>query len=93
MTRDLLMQRAVAERLNMTYDQFSRRKAGLIAGHGFPPPVAGCGNRWDPEAIDAWLDRQLEAAGVSPVVHIDRARDVDILLDERARAIAAGGAE
>lgn len=85
-SRTLLKQREVADRLRMNYDEFSRHKAGLIADHGFPPPAAGCGNRWDPEAIDAWLDRQIAATvthgGDQPVeIHAD-------ILDARARAIA-----
>ena len=28
---------------------------------GFPPPVEGLGYRWDPVAVDAWLDRKMPA--------------------------------
>ena len=31
----------------------------LTESEGFPPPVRGCGRRWDPVAVDAWLDSLL----------------------------------
>lgn len=57
--RALLDVAGVAVRLGHSPEWFHRRKRELIADHGFPPPVAGCGNRWDPLSIDAWLDRQM----------------------------------
>ena len=54
--RKLLTQRQVAARLGITLGYWHRRKAGLLAKHRFPPPVAGLGLRWDPVAIDRWLD-------------------------------------
>jgi len=57
--RALLDAVGVARRLGHNPEWLHRNKAALIAAHGFPPPVPGCGNRWDPLSIDAWLDRQM----------------------------------
>jgi hypothetical protein len=48
----------VAEALGLTPGAFSARRRRLEEEHGFPPPVAGVGRRWDPAAIEAWLDAQ-----------------------------------
>lgn len=37
---------------------FHCRRRRLEDGHGFPPPVAGLPDRWDPRAIEAWLAAQ-----------------------------------
>jgi len=34
------------------------RNVGSMRACGFPRPVAGCGRRYDPEAIAQWLARQ-----------------------------------
>jgi predicted DNA-binding transcriptional regulator AlpA len=59
--RALLDPRRAAARLGRSLDWFYRNRKRLEAAHGFPPPVGGCGGRWDPAAIDAWLDAQLPA--------------------------------
>ncbi len=57
--RALLDTVGLARRLGRTPEWFYRHKDELMDVHGFPPPVTGLGNRWDPVAIDRWLDRQL----------------------------------
>lgn len=37
---------------------FHARRRRLEGEHGFPPPVAGLPDRWDPRAIEAWLAAQ-----------------------------------
>ena len=48
---------------------------------GFPPPVAGLPDRWDPRAIEAWLAAQRPPEHAAP----DAA---EALLIARARATA-----
>jgi hypothetical protein len=50
---------------------------------GFPSPVRGLPDRWDPRAIEAWLALQRPASLAAP----DTA---EALLIARARAIAPG---
>jgi predicted DNA-binding transcriptional regulator AlpA len=61
--RDLLTRDQVARKLSQTADGFSRKRKGLEA-EGFPPAVLGRGRgaRWDPAAIDAWLDQRMPKA-------------------------------
>jgi len=58
-TRALLDPPAVARALARNVEWFTRNERRLMAEHGFPARVKGCGRRWDPAAIDAWLDAQL----------------------------------
>lgn len=97
--RTLLTAAEVAARLRPgsagALDWFYRRKKGLIADHGFPPPVPGCGNRWDPAALDRWLDAQdprapkPAAAPAAPAAANDET-DWTAILAARGQAIAAG---
>ena len=57
--RTLLDSGQVALRLRMSRESFLRKRKALEAAHGFPPRVPGCGNHWDPVALDLWLDRQI----------------------------------
>lgn len=59
MPRDLLTAAQVARKLGRSLSWFQRNRATLEATKSFPRPVDGCGHRWDPAAIDAWLNRQL----------------------------------
>lgn len=79
----LLTMREVAERLAHGYDWFRRQRKTLERDEGFPKPVSGCGNRWDPRAIDRWLAAQ---GGPAVTVNVDIA-DVANKLDGRARQI------
>ena len=63
--RSLLNHPQVAKRLGHSSDWFYRHRDRLIRDHGFPSSVDGCFRRWDPAAIDAWLDAQLPAAARS----------------------------
>ena len=65
--RALLNTRQVAARLGHTLDWFYRNRPRLESQHDFPPSVGGCGGRWDPAALDAWLDTQIPAALREPV--------------------------
>ncbi|WP_206934188.1 hypothetical protein [Roseococcus thiosulfatophilus] len=82
MTPRLLTSHQVAELLGLRPRQFGARRAGLEAA-GFPGPVAGLPDRWDPLAIEAWLAAQRgeTAAQAAPSVE-------DVLV-ARARAMAA----
>lgn len=55
--RDLLTSAQVARRFARSLAWFRRARPQLEA-KGFPLPVDGCGLRWDPVAIDDWLDAQ-----------------------------------
>jgi len=59
--RVLISAAEVATKLGHATDWFYRRRDRLERDLGFPPCVAGCGKRWDPEAIDRWLDAQMPA--------------------------------
>ena len=56
--RDLLKTAEVADRLGHHVEWFYKNRRRLEQDYGFPPPVRGMRHRWDPAAIDAWLDRQ-----------------------------------
>jgi predicted DNA-binding transcriptional regulator AlpA len=57
--RKLLTVRELADRIDRTAGYIYRNWRRLVAEEGFPPPVRGLGNRWDPVAVDAWLDAQI----------------------------------
>lgn len=61
MDRTLLDPAQVAKRLNVSAEVFNRRRRELIERHGFPPPLPGLLCRWDPLAIDRWLDAHIPA--------------------------------
>lgn len=87
--RKLLDRPAVAARLNITVQKFMRSRDALAAA-GFPRPVFGsrAGERWDPVAIDRWLDLRMPAAPCGS----ERGAaggDYDALLDERAEQLGA----
>lgn len=94
MSRRLLTTTEVAARLAPGCKDplawFYRHRRDLVERHGFPPPVPGCGRRWDPAALDAWLDARLPAGAIDSraVVTIDW----DARLAERGRAIAGSAA-
>lgn len=58
--RTLLNRAQVARRLGITVERFYHKTAELAAD-GFPAPAhgRGVGARWDPVAIDRWLDRKI----------------------------------
>lgn len=62
MTRDLLDSAGVAAKLNLSVESFRSTRERLYA-QGFPPPVFGNSRyghgRWDPAAIDRWLDTRM----------------------------------
>jgi hypothetical protein len=62
---------------------FYRNRVRLEA-RGFPVPVDGLGLRWDPAAIDAWLNAQLPAVKAAAVPE----DGADILI-RRAQQMAA----
>lgn len=64
MTRSLLDQRQVAELLHLSQRRFADTYETLRKD-GFPESVFGVarGRRWDPKAIERWLD-----AKIAPVV-------------------------
>jgi hypothetical protein len=60
--RTLLDNDQVADRLHVTYDWWMRNKKRLIGEEHFPPEVKGIPQRWDPRAVDRWLDVQMAPA-------------------------------
>lgn len=64
MTRTLLTAAQVALLLGRKAGWFLAHRAALEA-RGFPGPVDGCGLRWDPRAIEAWLDARLPRAATA----------------------------
>lgn len=81
--RALLTAPQVAGALGYRYAWFLRNRATLEAQHGFPRPVDGCGLRWDPAAIEDWLDARRRATRAA-------AGDAaETILIERARRMAA----
>lgn len=64
--RELLNIDGVCAKLSVSKDWFFRHNKSLVELKGFPGPVpgfeAGSGRRWDPAAIDAWLDLQMAPA-------------------------------
>lgn len=89
--RQLLSAPQVAAQLGHRAAWFYRNRARLQAQHGFPAPVDGCGLRWDPVAIGAWLDAQRHGARAPAAdpeqVLIGRARG---LVVEAERAALGG---
>ena len=69
--RNLISAAGVAVKLGHATDWFYRRRDHLERDLGFPPCVAGCGKRWDPEAIDRWLDAQMPAELRSEGIRVD----------------------
>lgn len=62
----LLTAREVASMLARTVEWFRQHRPDLEAA-GFPPRVPRLGNRWDREAIAAWLDEQIPRHQRPPV--------------------------
>lgn len=46
----------VGRELGHSAEWFSRHRAKLEAEQGFPPPMPGCGKRWDSAAVARWKD-------------------------------------
>lgn len=80
--RQLLTAPMVAAALGYKHGWFSRNRAMLQTRHGFPPPIDGCGMRWDPAAIEDWLDARRRQAAPAPEAA------AETLLIQRARAMA-----
>ncbi len=57
--RRLIRAREVADLLDHPIAWFYRHKRRLIENHGFPGPIIT--NKWDPVAIDRWLDNKMPA--------------------------------
>jgi predicted DNA-binding transcriptional regulator AlpA len=82
--RQLLTAPQVATALGYKHKWFARNRKRLEADHGFPAAVDGCGLRWDPAAIEDWLDARRKQTKVAA-----EAAAEDILI-ARARAMATG---
>lgn len=72
-SRRLLTAAEVAIRLGRTVGWFRRNRPELEERHGFPRPVDGCGMRWDPLALDRWLDARLPGAAAAPATTLQAA--------------------
>ena len=104
---DLIDRAAVARKLGMTVEKFYRRQTELMANpiNPFPGPVLGAmsGARWNPTAIDRWIDAGGEHATAPPGVRClgpitqiaafppDPDDDWGALLDANAKLMAARG--
>lgn len=53
--RELMDTRAIAKALGVKLHQLYKKRQ-VLSAHGFPDPVPGFGKKWDPAAIDRWLD-------------------------------------
>lgn len=90
MDRNLLTMPQTAARLGRSYAWFTKNRADLFA-EGFPEPVPGCGNMWDPRAIDLWLDTFIHITPPDPTGPAGgNVHDIDHELAERARDLAGG---
>jgi hypothetical protein len=85
MERRLLTAAGVARKLGRSLSWFQRQREALERDKGFPLPVDGCGHRWDPVAIDAWLDRQRGPAS-SPSIDGELLRRAQAAIGEVQRA-------
>lgn len=88
--RTLLDRAAVARRLGISVEVFYRNQRTLFAD-GFPQPALGrmSGARWDPVAIDRWLDSKI----ASPAAATPADDDLDrwgAALDASADRLAEG---
>lgn len=92
--RMLLNAPEVALKLKHSLTWFARNRERLETEHGFPRPIDGVGRRWDPVAIDRWLDLQLPEHLRAPTgpAELERAEQEywDQILHERAEAISRG---
>jgi hypothetical protein len=79
--RQALTAAEVALHLRRSLPWFHRHRPALEA-RGFPPPMDGCGLRWDPRAIERWQDSLLPPA---PATADAKA---EATLIERARQMA-----
>lgn len=88
MDRTLLDRAGVARKLGITVEKFYRNRPELEAD-GFPRPVLGnmSGARWDPAAIDRWLDSKI--AQGAPAIAAGGTVDIADDLDRNAAAIGA----
>jgi hypothetical protein len=83
--RTLLDNEQVADRLHVTYDWWMRNKRRLIDKEGFPGEVRGIPQRWDPAAVNRWLDAQMKPA---LRVEISGQSIADVLAEAEQRLIA-----
>ena len=89
--RPLNAQQTAEDQLGVSLDWFNRNWKNLIADHGFPPPLAGLGRRWDPVAIAAWKDAQIPAhLKPPPAAEHTNVIDLSAELADRARQLAGG---
>lgn len=90
--RTLLDAEQVAARLHVTLDWWRHNRRRLQESFGFPLPIAGIGGRWDPLAIQAWLDAQLPAYAPRPSAANDAGAPADWSAELDRRLDAARGA-
>lgn len=95
--RTLLSMEDLADRLRKSPDWFSRNRKALEDGDPpFPKPVFGdgtAGQRWDPKAVDLWLDAQIDPALIAAArPGVEQGADLDLRLAMRADDLAGQGA-
>jgi hypothetical protein len=79
----------VADLLRVSVAWFRRHRDGLRRDHGFPSPVPGLRDRYDPLAIEAWFARHRAGAAPAAEDAAPAPLDWDSLLDARALGQAA----
>ncbi|HWK44892.1 MAG TPA: hypothetical protein VNT30_09235 [Stellaceae bacterium] len=92
--RRLLTRAEMADRLQVDLDYLYRHLHRLYAD-GFPRPAWGnrAGARWDPRAIDAWLDAKIArpaASSPAPAGGGEDEVDYDAILNRNAQRIVEG---
>lgn len=93
--RTLLNRPAVARRLGISVERFYRNRRELEAA-GFPKPAFGrmSGERWDPLAIDRWLDAKMRSTSPAAPAPAKSGQDQDdewaAKLDGRVGLVVAG---
>lgn len=94
--RTLLSMEQLAALLGKSPDWLSRNRKALEEGTPpFPKPVfgdGGPGQRWDPKAINLWLDAHIDPLLMTARHHTGTAPDtLDLRLSMRADELAAQG--
>lgn len=79
----------VADLLRVSAAWFRANRRRLGQDHGFPTPLPGLRDRYDPLAIDAWFARHRDAAVPTAASAAPAPLDWDSLLDARALGQAA----
>ncbi|WP_022729748.1 helix-turn-helix transcriptional regulator [Fodinicurvata sediminis] len=89
--RRLLTTPEVCRLLNVTPDWFYRNRLRLQREQGFPTPLPGLGRdmRWDPRALEDWLDRVSGRTQGPTTVEVQSEPDWEAELENRIQLVAS----